>query len=569
MQRRFQYILVVALLVALNFLFSGFFRRFDLTKENRYSLSPISTATVDSLRYFMTMQVFIEGDFPPNIRRFQDAVRTTLQELQQYSHGYLDYEFINPIGNKELISELQKQGMPPIPVTIRKAGNETENKQLFPYAILRYRDKTQYIDLVKGCVLPSAEVDFLKAEGDLEYKLIAPMRNLMREMGGNIAFIEGQGETPMEQLGEWVNAVQNGYKVFKFNMRKNPGQGLAPTITEAKMREVGKPLPEGLRFKEGIDILVIAQPDSAFTEREKYELDQYLMRGGNLLFVMSTQKVDMDMYEKRSTLSMLRDVNLDDLFLKYGCKLNYNLLQDLSCEKTEVFMEGPSGGMFQAVPWIFYPMVYLFPNHPLARNVDNVLLRYANTIDTFHQDGVKKSVFLASSKDSRTLDGQQFINLDQYLQEKPPIPLFRNKGQKIVGVMMEGYFNSLFAGREIPKVADKEDRAPFGAKSALPGKIVLLADGQFALGKNFRGKRGYIPYDNKVMLMNAIDYLAGDAAITQIRSKDVEVRMLNKEKVINNTTLIRVLNLLLPILIVALFGYLRHLLRKRKHEKAS
>lgn len=569
MQRNLQYLLIIAIIIVLNLFLSGFFKRIDLTSENRYSLSEISKATADSLRYSMTIQIYMEGEYPPNIRRFQDAVRTTLQELQQYSDGFLDYEFIDPKNNTELIKELSKKGLPPIPVTVRTSAAETENKQLFPYALIRYREQEQYIDLVKGCVLPNAQIDFLKAEGDLEYKLVAPMRNLIREQGGNIALIDGHGEYTSETLAEWITAMQNSYKVFRFDLRKNAGQGLAPTITAEKMKEAGKELPDNLKYKNGIDVLVIAQPEQAFTEREKYEIDQYLMRGGNVLWVLGQEKVDMDMYEKRACLSSLRDLNLDDLFLKYGCKVNYNLVQDLSCEKTEMFREGPSGGMFQALPWIFSPMVYVFPNHPIARNIDNVLLRYPSSIDTMAQAGVKKSVFLSSSQDSRTIDGQQFIDIDKYLQEKPPIPLFKNKGNKIIGVLMEGYFQSLFAGREIPtdSLAPKMPTAPFGDKSALPGKMIVISDGNFPLGKQFRGKLGYMPYDNKAMLMNAIDYLAGDVALTQIRAKEVEVRLLDKDKVIQYTWLIRAVNLVLPIVLIALFGFTRAYLRKRKNER--
>lgn len=568
LQRNLPYIIIIAILIGMNFLLSGFFRRFDLTKENRYSISEISKATADSLAYPMTIQVFIEGDYPPNIGRFQDAVRTTIQELQQYSDGFMDYEFIDPKNNTDLAKDLAKHGLPPIPVTVRTAANETENKQFFPYAIITYREKeAQYIDLVKGCVFPNGQIDFLRAEGDLEYKLVAPMRNLIREQGGNIAFIDGHGEIPTKTLGEWVTNMQNSYKIFSFDLHKNAGQGLAPSITPEKMKAAGKEMIDNLRSQNGIDVLVIPQPEKPFSEREKYEIDQYLMRGGNILWLMSQEKVDMDMYEKRACLSSLRDLNLDDMFLKYGFKINYNILQDLSCEKTEMFREGPSGGTFQSIPWIFSPMVYIFPPHPISRNVDQVLLRYASTIDTFHQDKVRKSVFLMSSKDSRTIDGQQFIDIDKYLSEKPPVSLFQNKGSKMTGVLIEGYFSSLFAGREVPtdSMSPKLPTAPFGDRSALPGKIIVISDGDFALGKNFRGKMGYMPYDNKAMLMNAIDYLAGDAALTQIRSKDVQLRLLEKDKIVKNKTLIQVLNLVLPIILVILFGFIRSYLRKRKN----
>lgn len=563
-----QILLIVGILLLANIFAANFFFRLDLTKEKRYSLSQVSRETADSLNLPMFIQIYMEGDYPPNIRRFQEAIRTTLVEMQQYSNGNLDFEFIDPSNNKELAQSLAKQGLPSIPVTVQTSATETENKQLFPYALMRYRDKEQYIDLLKGAAFPNGQIDFIKAESDLEYKLVSPMRNLMREQKGVVAIVQGHGEPPIEEMGEWITAIQNGYEVFTYDMHKNAGNALAPTLTPEKMAEINKDVPDNLKFRRGIDVVVIAQPQKPFTEREKYELDQYLMRGGSIFWLMNQQNVDMDMYEKRSTLTQLRELNLDDMFLKYGFKLNYNLIQDLSCEKTEIFQEGPEGGKFSSAPWIFFPLAFTLPQHPISRNVDQVLMRYVSSIDTFSQKGTKKSVFLTSSPASRTVDGQQFIDLSKYLSEKPPVALFK-KGNKITGLLVEGFFTSLFANREAPldSLATKAPTAAFGAKSGVSGKIVMLSDGEFFKGQKFRGKRGFIPYDNKAMLMNIIDYLAGDDALTNIRSKDVEVRTMDKKILKESAGLVRALNLILPILTIVLFGLLRFYLRKRKNER--
>lgn len=570
-QKNIRLLLIIGILIVINFIASGFFRRIDLTKEKRYSLSAVSQQTADSLKVHpMFIQIYMDGDYPPNIRRFQDAVSTTLGELQQYAHGNLNFEFVNPANNKELMTDLAKKGFPGIRVTLQNSDIESQQSLLFPYALVRYREQEpQYIDLVKGCVLPNGQIDFLKAEADLEYKLVAPMRTMLKEQKGVVAVLQGHGELGIEDIGEWVTALQNSYEVYSLNQRKNPGQSLAPSITPEKMKAIGKEVPDNLKYKRGIDVIIIAQPQIPFTEREKYELDQYLMRGGSILWLMNQQVVDMDMFEKRSTLTQLRELNLDDMFMKYGCKINYNLIQDLMCEKTEVFQEGSSGGTFTSAPWIFYPMAFTFPSHPISRNLDNVLMRYASTVDTFAQPEVKKKVFLTSSENSRTIDGQQFIDLNKYLSEKPPVGLFRNKGGKIVGVSMEGNFVSLFANRQAPtdSLAPTPPTAAFGAKSGLPGKMVVLADGQFAIGKLFRGKRGYIPYDNKTLLLNAVDFLAGDETLTKIRAKNVEARLLDKNKIAAHKNGVRFVNLLLPILLIIAFGFVRAYLRKKKYEK--
>lgn len=549
-QQNIQLFIIIGIIIVANLFASAFFRRIDLTKEGRFSLSPVAKSTSDSLDAQMFIQIYMEGDFPPNIRRFQDAVRTTLLEMKQYSHGNLQFEFIDPSNNKALIKELQQKGYPPIPVTVRTSASETQQKALFPIAKMIYQQKEQYIDLLKGCTLPTGQVDFLRAEADLEYKLVSPMRNLIREDKQILAILQGHGESGegITGVGELIEGLRNGYKIGKYDMRdpKNYGQGITPDIK----------------------VMIVPQPTKAFTEREKYELDQYLMRGGSLFFIMNQQVVDMDMFEKRSTMTMLRELNLDDMFLKYGFKINYDLIQDLNCEATEVFQEGPAGGTFKSEKWLFYPLVNKMPQTPLNRNVDLALLRYASSIDTMPLKDTKKTVFLSSSDLSRTISGQQFLELSEIMKQTPPAPLFRNKGNRIAGLVAEGMFSSLFAGRQAPtdSSAPNPPTAKFGERSGMPGKIAIISDGEFCMGKWFRGKRGYMPYDNKTLLLNVVDYLSGDVALTEIRSKDIEQRNLDKHKVLGSETIIRILNLLLPLLILFGFGFLRFYLRKRKNE---
>ncbi|MFN0201605.1 MAG: gliding motility-associated ABC transporter substrate-binding protein GldG [Bacteroidia bacterium] len=550
-QTNIQLLLIIGILVVVNFLAAGFFQRFDLTSENRYSLSEVTKYTADSLTAPLFVQIYMEGDFPPNVRRFQDAVRTTLLEMKQYAGGKIDFEFIDPSNNTPLRNELGKLGMNAIPMQVRVSETEAQQKLLFPFAKMIYGKKEQYIDLLKGCTLPNGQVDFIRAEADLEYKLVSPMRNLIKKEQNLVAVMQGHGEQGIENLGEWVTALQSSYQVAKYAMRDsiNYGYAISPTIK----------------------VLVIPQPTKPFTEREKYEIDQYLMRGGSIFFLLSQEKVDMDLYEKRATMTELHDLNLDDMLMKYGCKVNYDLVQDMNCENTEVFQEGPNGGAFTSKRWLFYPIVRLFPQTPLNRNVDQVLIRNASSIDTFPAPGSKKTVFLTSSEMSRTVPGQQFIELAQLVSNPPPPALFRNKGNRILGLLAEGEFTSLFANRQAPtdSAAPNPPTAKFGARSGLRGKVAVLSDGSFMVGKEFRGKKGYMPYDNKTLLLNTIDYLAGDDALTKIRSKDVEVRTLDREKVTQNKFLIQVLNILLPILLICIFGYVRYVLRKRKNEKVN
>ncbi|MEM6260896.1 MAG: Gldg family protein [Bacteroidota bacterium] len=567
-----QWGLVIAIIIFLNLVASGYFFRADLTAEKRYSLSEVSLETARSLEVPLYVRVYLEGEFPPNIRQYQDVLRTTLLEFKQYATGELNFEFIDPSKNPELREDLGKRGFLPIPITVRKSATETEQKFMFPVVSMKYRDEEQFVDLLKGAAFPNGEINFQKAEADLEYKLVSAMRNLLREQRVNLAFLQGHGETPLEEMPEFISGLQTAYQVYTFDMKRNPGEFIDPAIR----------------------ILVVVQPTQPFSERDKYEIDQYLMRGGNILWVMDQQQVDLDLFEKRSTLTSLRELNLDDLFFQYGFKINYNLVQDLNCESTELFIESGSGGSFVSKKWLFHPLLIDLPAHPLNRNVDAALLRYASSVDTFFQEKVKKTVFLKSSAYSRTVDGVQFIDLNEVLQNPPPPQVFRGKGDQSVGVLIEGTFLSAFTGRTPPtdSLAPNPPKAKFLPRSDLPElameyyrqrdsvperavaeylkqltdgrRMVVLAEGEFPQGKLFRGQRRRMPYDNKTLLLNAVDYLAGDDALTKVRSKEVVMRPLDRDKVRDNVTLIRVLNLLLPVLVVVAFGVLRAQWRRRK-----
>ncbi|MEM7509831.1 MAG: gliding motility-associated ABC transporter substrate-binding protein GldG [Bacteroidota bacterium] len=555
-QLRVQALLIIGLIIFLNLLASRYFYRWDLTKEKRYSLSEVSKQTAKELEAPMLISIYLDGDFPPLIRKFQETIRTTILELKQYGGYRLEFEFVDPSQSPELLKQFQERGFIPIPVRIRTSATDVARKNMFPYAKFRYKGREQYVDLLKGCVYPTGEVNFEKAEADLEYKLVSVMRNLTKEQGGLLVMLQGHGEKDLKEIPQDLGGeLLNTYNFATFNMKENPGMAISPDV----------------------DVILIFDPTEPFSERDKYELDQYLIRGGNILWLVGQETVDLDLYQKRATLTDLRELNLDDMFNRYGFKINYDLIQDINCEKTEVFREGPSGGIFDAYPWIFYPLIYSFSESPINRNVETLLLRNASSIDTFAQENVKKSVIMTTSPNSRTVEGKQFIDLNQYLLDPPPEQLFIGKGPHITGLLLEGQFNSVFTGRVseeilLDSLAKEMPTATFGAQNnpIAPGKMVVISDGDFASSKSNRGQASpYLPYDNKTFLMNAIDYLAGDIALTQIRSKEVVARNLNKRKIAENETLIKSLNLLLPISLILLFGLARYVWRKRKFSSSE
>ena len=571
-------ILFLALLLV-NLLGDRYFRRIDLTAEGRYSLSDITLTAMDSLDYPLFVTAYLEGEFPADIRAFQEALRTTLLEMKQYAGNNLQFSFEDPRNNVELIRSFQERGYTGVPVRERVSALEERQQLMWPLVTIRYRDQETYIDLLKGCAEATPmgpQANFAKAEADLEYKLTSAILSLNSAKPKIVGLLRGHGEYPNEVIREFGAELSNRYALVDYNIRSQQYAGLP--------------------ISQDIDVMLVLQPQIPFTEREKYELDQYLMRGGSIFWVLDPQRVDMDMYNKQSTVTELIRLNLDDFFMQHGWKLNYDLVQDLSCEKIEVAIAGERV-QFVERPWIFYPMAFDLPASPVTRNLDFVLLRYASSLDTFAVEGLRHEPFLVTSPTSRTIQGSQFIDITEYLNNPPPEELFRS-GPKVVGDLVEGQMSSLFAGRPAPtdSFTPSPPRAPFVANSRVlqPGETIetyqqriaeqvsdprtraylqgltdtrrmaLIADGEFPLGALYRGERQYLPYDNKTLLLNVVDYLAGDASLTGIRAKEVTVRKLDPDKIAGGEGLIRALNVGLPVVLLAALGLLLHWRRKRK-----
>ncbi len=544
--------IIIAILFFLNVILTGFVWRWDLTSEKRYSLTDVSLKTARAIESPLMVNVFLEGELPPVIRNYQDAVQTTLIELKQYSRAYINYNFVDISNNSEMQAELQKRGFVPVPVRIRNSATEESRKLIWPIIHIRYREREQFVDLFEGAIYPDRSVNFEKAEAELEYKIVSTIRNVIREDRGLVVMLQGHGELQREEIpSDFGREIQNSYNLALFDMKASSGLAISPSV----------------------NVLMVLQPQEQFSERDKYELDQYLMRGGSILWVLDLQEVDLDLYEKRATLTRLRDLNLDDMFMKYGFKINYDLIQDLESEKTEVFIPGASGGSFDTKSWIYFPLIYRFPVHPISRNAELALLRYSSSLDTFFQPGIHKKVFMQTSDQSRVLEGTLAIDLAEVMSQPPPPAVFRNKGPYITGLSIEGIFESLFIGRDrsnilLDSLATSLPSAQFlpSNSSKAAGKMVVISDGDFVRAKEFRGKPSqYLPYDNTTILMNAIDYLAGDEALTQIRSKEIIVRKLDRDKALSYASLLRGINVVLPIVLIMFFGWMRFIWRKRKY----
>ncbi len=539
-------------IVLANLILSNQFIRWDLTQEKRYSLSNASVNTVKNISYPLEITSYLEGEFPLKIDRFKESLRTTLIELNQYAKGRLIVRFVDPSKEKSARDTLQKYNFSPIGVQVQTSATEMSRKAMYPVIHLKYGDRIRCIDLLSDYRLPGGETDLVAGEANLEYKIISGIQTLLKDQPPTVAFLQGQSETPIENLSKDIgqDLLNMGYRLAVWNM--------------------DNPILKGKPFdNQVVDLILILQPEIAFTEREKYELDQYLLRGGSILWMLDYQQVDFDMYQKQQTLTRLRELNLDDMFFQYGFKLNTDLVMDLSNEQLEVMQESSSGPVFESRPWVYYPLIRDISDHPVTRNVETVLMRFASSIDTLPKPEIRKQVLFKTSPQSLTQSNMQFIDLNASLLAAENPEIFQS-GPQITGLLLEGTFTSLFKGRKAPVDDFTPDPplVPFEEQSISgeSGKMAIISDGAFPLGQEFRGESGpFAPYDNKAMVLNLMDYLVGNEALSEIRAKDVIIRPLDTEKIKHNIAWIRVANILFPVLLVILFWGGRYSWRRRKY----
>ncbi len=533
------------------------FFRWDLTKEKRNSISELSKQTMQNLQKILTVKVYLEGDFPPALERLSNAIRNVLYEMEAYSDGNLQFTFIDPSDNKALQKQFQEKGIIPVPLNIKEENLEAR-KYIFPVIVVHYGDRQEWIDIFKNAYYPNGAVNLIKAETDIEYKLVSAIRRITAEYRPTIGFLTGHNETPLNKMAELINEIKNSYDIYEVNVKY--GNAIPPSFLG---------LPDSLKKKfegrTGLDVLIVVQPDSAFSEREKYEIDQYLMMGGKILWILDQNKVILD---KSQTLSQPRNLQIDDLFFKYGFKINYDLIQDLNCGKIHLVADvNKQGSQFQSLNWIYYPMAVRFQEHPVTRNLDAVLFRYASSIDTLPRPNLKYTPLIKSSPLSRTLKGNVLVDINEHTK---PLPqnLFYNKGNKILGLLIEGKFQSLFQGREAPtdNFAKEKPTAPFISQNKFETAMIVLSDGQL-VEKDDHPYIHYMPVDNKTLIQNAVDYLIGDEAITMIRAKEVEIRRLSKKAGKDHKIFIQVFNLLTPMFLIIIFGTIRFYWRKKRFEQ--
>jgi gliding-associated putative ABC transporter substrate-binding component GldG len=544
------------LLLVINTIGSFFFYRLDLTKDKRYTLSSTSLHIIEQVKNPLYIKVYMQGELPSEFKRLQLETRQMLEEFQGYN-SIIVFEFIDPLEDEatsmDNIKELYRKGLTPINISVDDKGKQSQ-AMVFPWAIAVYDNKEVNIPLLKNIMGASTTDKIIGSVQHLEYSIADALHKITNDKQKKIAIIKGNGELHEAYIAKFLLQTKESYHIGPFTLDSVAKQPLN-SLTELKK----------------YDLAIIAKPTEAFSENEKQVLDQYIVNGGKTIWLIDQVVAEMDsLYSPTgSALAFPRDLNLNDFFFKYGVRIYPDLVKDEQGSPIKLATgEQGSATQFQEFNWKFAPQVYPESNHPIVKNLGGIKFDFANAIDTL-KNGIKKTVLLQSSPYSKRIGTPTEINLNSVNEETSPAD-YLNKGNIPLAVLLEGNFHSMFENRILAF-----DQNNFQAKGK-PSKMIVISDGDIIknqLDKNgmpvelgYDQRSGNL-YDNKDLLMNCVNYLLDDTGLINIRSKDLDLPLLDKEKVYENYTNIQLLTIGLPIAILGVFGFLFSLLRKRKYSR--
>ncbi|MDY0989620.1 gliding motility-associated ABC transporter substrate-binding protein GldG [Flavobacterium sp. CFBP9031] len=548
--------ITIFILVVLNVLGTLFFHRFDLTKDQRYTLSPTSLGIVKQVQNPLSIKIYMAGDLPADFRRLQQETKQLLEEFQAYNSNIV-FEFVDPLENEEESDELTKslfqKGLTPINITVDDKGKQSQ-AMVFPWAVAVYNNKEVNIPLLKNIMGASTTQKVIGSIQHLEYSIADAINKITKDKQKKVAIIKGNGELNEVHVAKMLMQIRESYFIGPFTLDS-----------------VAKDPNGTLNALKKYDLAIISKPTEKFSDEEKEVLDQFIMNGGKTLWLIDQVAADMDsLYnDMGATLAYPRDLNLNDMFFKYGFRINPDLIKDEQGTPIKLATgEQGSATQYQDFIWKFAPQVFPTSQHPIVKNLGGIKFDFTNPIDTL-KNGIKKTVLLQSSQYSKTIGSPVEVNLNMVTEKTTPQD-YLNKGNKPLAVLLEGSFHSAFENRVLPF----KDNS-FTAQGK-PNKMIVVADGDIArnqLDKNMMPvELGYDQrtgnlYDNKDFVMNCINYLLDDTGLINIRSKDVELPLLDKEKVYESYTFTQFITIGVPILILLVFGLVFTFVRKRKYSK--
>jgi gliding-associated putative ABC transporter substrate-binding component GldG len=544
--------------------------RLDLTADNRYTVSTPVKNMLRGLKEPVTITVLLEGEsLPAAFKKLQSSTEGLLRIFRSYSGGQVRYRFVSPEAfledasiasgfNDTLKSEwLKANAIKQNEVT--RAG--TKASFVYPLALVEAGAYSATVNLLqgqgqKGFLNPDANVFqreiVTRAEAQMEYLFAAAIQDLTRERLPKVAYLVGQGQPTGPETYDLSQTLQSKYDFYLLDLERQP------------------------YISDSIDVLMVVKPAQPFSETAKLKLDQYLMRGGNILFLLDALHADMDSLVRSGTefTAYARDLNLEDLLFRYGARINANLVQDRQSDMLPQNV-GSIGGQpqIELLPWPYFPLLYGSGNHPISKNLDAVVMQFPNSVDTVQADGIRKEILLASSNSSRLVGTPVMVTVE-ILKQLENASAFQDKYIP-VAVLLEGDFKSLYARRMAGELAEAQKAMgiPYLPEAEQPGKILVTGDGDWVLGGVSR--QGLLPmgtnpftqytFANRDFLLNTIDYMCDPTGIMATRNRDFVLRLLDPKKLEKQAKIWRWVNIGLPVSILFAAGLIVSVNRRKRY----
>lgn len=560
LNKKWWWLIIIVAIVLINYIASVFHKRIDLTNEKRFTISTPVKKILGNIDQKMEISIFLRGDIPAGFKKLSESAQELLQEFKEYSNGNIHYKIISadekmPGSERTYADTLSSLGIVPINLKVQLKEGE-QSQYIYPAALVNYQNKLQPVNLYSGSNTFITAPELNSAEALLEFNFASTIEKIIDNKKPMVAYAVGNGEPTGPNTYDLVeNVLKKNYNLFMMDLAKEPV------------------IPD--TFK----LLMIVKPTLEFTDAEKLKIDQYVMRGGKLLCFIDRLNAEVDSLQmKNEVIAYDRNLNLQDLFFKYGVRINPDLLMDLQCDFLPFSVNGKD--QFDFLHWNYFPLFESKQNSIINKNLGLVEGKFVNTMDTVSAPGIKKTILLSSSANSRMIETPALISGAE--NRNAPVDAAFNKKDLIAGVLLEGKFTSLYKNRVSRDEMDSLDfyGTPFQPENINNNKIIIVSDGDIVLNGVYKdqllpmgvnsytvGTQYEYQFANRQFVENCLEYLINNAGLSEAKSKDYKLRLLDPKKTSEQRSFWELINLLLPVFLIVIFGLIYQWARKRRYTR--
>ncbi len=564
-----QLLLGLVTIIFINVLGYYFFVRVDLTEEKRYSLSVSTKKLLKEIDEVVFVRCYLDGDMPAEYKALKNETKEMLDQFRAYNPN-IEYEFVDPNGfenrteRDEFYRRLFERGLSPINIKTTKSNTQVQ-QYIFPYIDIVHKGRTYIAPLLSSKKGVAGEGIIAGSIENLEYNIYSSIRSIVNAKKDKVVFLYGHGELPVENIYDFVSSLSEYYEVDSITINEKLNSLTDRIYDTVDLSKV--------TIENKYKCMIVAKPTSIFSYKDLYIIDQYIMHGGKVLWLLDALNVSMDSLQAQSsTVAISNFTGVDDILFRYGAKVNTNLIMDLQCAKVPIVTGQYQDNMPQMsyYPWNFFPEIHPNSNHIVSDKISPVKMEFVSSIDTTASQA-EKTVLLYSSNGTRIMNAPVNVSLNM-LKQKQDAKLF-NAGSKPVAMLLEGEFVSAFKNR-LTATMEENTQIAFKDFSDTTAMIVV-ADGDICKNDFINGQLLPLGYDkytrqmygNKEFLVNCVNYLCGDVDLIPLRSREVIMRKLDTAKIERERTFWQVINVVVPVVIILVVGLILTIFRKRKYSR--